>query len=192
MHPSLSHTAALERVEQLTVTVGDAVTCKSQYQGHVLGLEARPVLDRLHYLSSGIVSYARGLNDTPKIAALLLLAPALGAVGSTMLVGVVIALGGILSARKVAETMSQKITAMNHGQGFTANVITGAIVIGASRLGLPVSTTHVSCGALFGIGSVTRQGHAGMIGRILLAWITTLPVGAALGAGLYWAFRTVG
>ncbi|MEO2195182.1 MAG: inorganic phosphate transporter [bacterium] len=48
---------------------------------------------------------------------------------------------------------------MNPGQGFTANAITSVLVIGASTLGLPVSTTHVSCGAQFGIGTVTRQAH---------------------------------
>jgi len=178
--------AALERVEQLSITVDDPVTCQSRYQGAVLGIQAGALLDRLHFLSSGMVSFARGLNDTPKIAALLLLAPALGSFGSTALVGVCIALGGWLSAKKVAETMSQKITSMNHGQGFTANLFTGIIVIGASRFGLPVSTTHVSCGSLFGIGTVTKKANPKTIGTILLAWLTTLPVGAAMGAGVYW------
>lgn len=181
-------TVALERAEQLSVEVGDTVTCQSRYQGRMLGIDAASLLDRLHFLSSGIVSFARGLNDTPKIAALLLLAPAVGSFGSTALVGIAIALGGVVSAGKVAETMSQKITAMNHGQGLIANVITGVIVIGASRLGLPVSTTHVSCGSLFGIGSVTRQAHWKMIGQILAAWLITLPLGAAAGAlGYYLA-----
>ena len=49
---------------------------------------------------------------------------------------------GLLNARKVAKTMSKKITSLNHGQGFTANLVTGALVIFASRLGMPVSTTH--------------------------------------------------
>ena len=44
------------------------------------------------------------------------------------------ALGGLLNARRVAITMSQKITAMNHGQGFTANLVTGALVIRSSGL----------------------------------------------------------
>jgi PiT family inorganic phosphate transporter len=85
--------------------------------------------------------------------------------------------------------MSQKITTMNHGQGFTGNLMTGIIVMGASRFGLPVSTTHVSCGALFGIGAVTRQAHWGMIAKIFGAWLTTLPVGAALGAASFWLIR---
>lgn len=180
--PATDHAAVALKAEQLSVRIGDTVTCQNRYQGRLLGLEAGAILDRLHYLSAGIVSFARGLNDTPKIAALLLLAPALGRVACVALVGVAIALGGVLSARRVAQTMSRKVTAMNHGQGFTGNLMTGLIVIGASNLGLPVSTTHVSCGALFGIGTVTGQAHWGMIGKILLAWITTLPLGAVLGA----------
>ena len=64
-------------------------------------------------------------------------------------------------------------------------------VIGASMLGVPVSTTHVSCGALFGIGSVTRQGHWKMMGTILGAWVTTLPLGAVLGAVSFWVVNSI-
>jgi PiT family inorganic phosphate transporter len=185
------HSVALQRAEQLSVQIGDVVTCQNRYRGKMLGIDTASTLDRLHYFSAGMVSFARGLNDTPKIAALLLLAPALSGFGSTALVGAAIAAGGIISARRVAETMSQKITSMNHGQGLTANLITSAIVIGASRFGLPVSTTHVSCGSLFGIGTVTRQAHWGMIGKILGAWLVTLPMGAALGAVCYWGIRSL-
>lgn len=183
---------AVQRAQELSVQIGDVVTCQSRYQGDMLGVDATAVLDRMHYLSAGMVSFARGLNDTPKIAALLLLAPAIGGFGGTALVGVAIAVGGLVSARRVAETMSQKITSMNHGQGFTANFITSLIVIGASRLGLPVSTTHVSCGSLFGVGTVTRQAHWSMIGKILAAWLITLPAGAFLGAFFYMVIRALG
>ena len=97
-------------------------------------------------------------------------------------VGAMIATGGLVSARRVARTMSHEVTEMNPGQGFTANAITSLLVIGASALGLPVSTTHVSCGALFGIGTVTRQAHWATIRHILLAWVVTLPIAATLGA----------
>jgi PiT family inorganic phosphate transporter len=189
--PVVSHVVALQRVEQLTASFGTEVTCQKRYDGKLLGLSAARTLDWLHYLSAGTVSFARGLNDTPKIAALLLIAPQVGSFGSVGLVGLAIALGGVVSARRVAETMSQKITPMNHGQGFTANLITGLIVIGASRLGMPVSTTHVSCGALFGLGTVTGQARWGMIGKILTAWVTTLPAGAALGASAYWLISSI-
>ncbi len=190
--PEACSAVTLQRVEQLSIQVGDVVTCRNRYQGKMFEINAGPTLDRLHYVSAGMVSFARGLNDTPKIAALLVLAPAIGQFGSVALVGAAIAVGGIISSRRVAETMSQKITAMNHGQGFTANFITSLIVIGASRLGLPVSTTHVNCGSLFGIGSVTRQANWSMIGRILGAWLVTLPLGAALGALFYWLVSGLG
>ncbi len=176
---------ALEKAEKLTATIGKQATCRSQYTGSVLGLNAASTLDRAHYLSSGMVSFARGLNDTPKIAAMLSLAPVFGVSTSLILVGIVIALGGWISARRVAETMSNKITTMNHGQGFTANVVTGLIVIGASRFGLPVSTTHVSCGSLFGLGAVTGEAKRATIVTILLSWIATLPLAATLGALIY-------
>jgi PiT family inorganic phosphate transporter len=183
--PASDPAVAIQRAEQLTVSVGESVTCRNQYHGRVLGVQAGPLVDRLHLVSAGLVSFSRGLNDTPKIAALFLLAPQLGGFTSTALVGVFMAAGGVLSARKVAETMSQKITPMNHGQGFSANLITGLIVIAASGHGLPVSTTHVSCGSLFGIGAITGQGRLRMIATILTAWVTTLPVAAILGAVSY-------
>jgi PiT family inorganic phosphate transporter len=165
--------------------IGDTVTWQDRYQGRVVGVEVGTALDWLHYVSAGVVSFTRDLNDAPKIAALLLLAPQLGGVVSTAIVGVAIGLGGAISARRVAETMGRRIKAMNHGEGFTANLLTAMIVSGASRLGLPVSTTHVSCGSLFGIGTVTRQTRSGTIATILVAWATTLPVGAILGAMSY-------
>lgn len=99
------------------------------------------------------------------------------------------AAGGYWSGRKVAETMSRKITEMNPGQGFAGNLTTGILVVFASKWGLPVSTTHVSCGALFGIGSVTGQANWKTILTILTAWVTTLPVAASLGVLCFAAFR---
>ncbi len=99
------------------------------------------------------------------------------------------AAGGLIGARRVAETMSHRVTEMNPGQGFAANFVTAGLVIGASGLGLPVSTTHVSCGTLFGIGAVTRQAHWKTIATILLAWVTTLPLAGALGAAFFLASR---
>jgi len=157
----------------------------------MLGLEAGPILDGLHYLSGGAVGFARGLNDTPKIVALLLAGEALNPTLGLALVAVAMALGGVLNARRVAETMSRKITPMNPGQGFTANLVTSLLVAGASRLGLPVSTTHVAVGSLFGIGLVNGTARAKMVLAILLAWMTTLPIGAALSAGTYLVVRTI-
>ena len=179
---------AADRVSELTVSTGETVSCESRYSGKMVGLDAGSTLDSAHYLSSGIVSFARGLNDTPKIAALLLLVPAFTAITDLATVGVAIAIGALICARRVAETMSKKITAMNHGQGFTCNVITGLIVIGFSRFGLPVSTTHVSCGSLFGLGAITGRANKQMIGTILLAWVSTLPIAGCMAAISYMIF----
>jgi PiT family inorganic phosphate transporter len=174
------------------VAVGEAGACVERYQGRLAGLDACRVVDGLHYVSGGAVGFARGLNDTPKIVAVMLAADALPAAWGLALVAVVMAVGGALNARRVAETMSRKITRMNPGQGFTANLVTSLLVAGASRLGLPVSTTHVSVGALFGIGVVNRTARARTVLTILLAWVTTLPVGAALAAGVYLLLRALG
>jgi PiT family inorganic phosphate transporter len=165
-----------------TLTVGTEASCQERYTGTLFGLSARNSLDALHFLSAGMVSFARGLNDTPKIGAMLLVGGTLSPLAALIGVALVMAMGGLLNARRVAETMSHRVTAMNPGQEFTANLVTSTIVILASKLGLPVSTTHVSCGALFGIGTVTRQAHWNIIVGILLAWITTLPLAAAFGA----------
>jgi len=171
------------------IQVGQASQCFERYQGRMLGLEAGPLLDRLHYLSAGAVGFVRGLNDTPKIVALLLAAEAIQPNIGLALVAILMALGGILNAPKVAETMSRKITRMNPGQGFTANLVTAVLVAAASRLALPVSTTHVSVGSLFGIGVVNRTARVRMILTILLAWVTTLPMAAVLSALVFVAIR---
>lgn len=142
-------------------------------------------LDALHFLSAGAVSFARGLNDTPKIAALLLVVAAFKASVGIALVAVAMAVGGLLGARRVAETMAHKITGMNPGQGFAANVSTALLVTSASYHGLPVSTTHVSVGALLGIGITTRQVKWHTVIPVLTAWIVTLPCAALLGGTAY-------
>ncbi|MFQ5664851.1 MAG: anion permease [Candidatus Binatia bacterium] len=177
---TLGGTATAARVT--TLTLDTTPKCIERYQGAVVGVDATTLLNGLHYASAAAVSFARGVNDTPKIVALLLAAHLVAPRHAFVLVGIAIALGGLLGARRVAETMSHKITPMNPGQAFTGNLVTALLVLFASRLGLPVSTTHVACGALGGIGAVNRQAHWSTIGQILLAWVTTLPLAAALAA----------
>jgi PiT family inorganic phosphate transporter len=142
-------------------------------------------LDTLHFLSAGAVCFARGLNDTPKMAALLTGVAGLSVQSSMGIILVLMALGGLVSAGQVAETLAHKITDMNPGQGFAANLATSVLTTTASFHGLPVSTTHVSVGALLGIGISTRQAKWKTVLPVLLAWVATLPSAALLSALLY-------
>jgi len=193
-HPiGTSPSAAIAELQQTmpSLSVGPAATCREKYSGSVVGVDAGKAVDYLHFLSAGVVSFARGLNDTPKIAALLLAGAILPPTVIFVAVALVMAIGGWLNAKKVAETMSNGVTVMNPGQGFVANLVTGFIVIFASKFGVPVSTTHVSCGAIFGIGVVTKQANVRTIASILLAWVTTLPIAAAFSALAYMILREV-
>jgi PiT family inorganic phosphate transporter len=143
------------------------------------------LLDALHFLSTGAASFARGLNDTPKMAALMLAVPELGVDWAFLIVALAIAAGGLVDKTLVAETLAKKITGMNPGQGFAASVVTASLVTTASLHSLPVSTTHVSVGALFGMGVATRKVHWRKVGEILLAWVITVPCGAVLAATSY-------
>ncbi|MBI3021055.1 MAG: inorganic phosphate transporter [Candidatus Omnitrophica bacterium] len=182
---------AVLRSTGMTLSVGQLQACTERYAGRIIGIDAQRILDRLHFLSAGAVSFARGLNDTPKIVALLIAARAFRVPLSSGLIaiGLAMAVGGLLNARRVATTMSERITPMNHGQGFTANLVTAALVTVASQWGLPVSTTHVSCGSLFGLGAVTGRGRWTTIRSIVLSWVVTLPVAACFAAVICFFLR---
>jgi PiT family inorganic phosphate transporter len=169
----------------VSITIDEQKNCRERYAGSFLGVSAQQLMDAGHFLSAGTVSFARGLNDTPKIVALLLLWKALDIRWGFAAVALTMAIGGLLNARKVAEIMSKKITAMNHGQGFTANLTTALLVVAASVYGLPVSTTHVSVGSLFGIGLTTGKANPAVVGKIALSWLITLPCAALLAAAVY-------
>ncbi len=183
--PQPASVLAVQRADALGVALDGEAQCSERYAGAYLGVNCQRAMDAAHFLSAGVVSFARGLNDTPKMAALLLVVQVFDIRWGLVLVAVAIALGGVLNARRVAETMSHKITAMNHGQGFSANLATGILVILASKFGLPVSTTHVSVGALFGIGVTTRQADYRVVSGILLSWLLTLPCAAVLSGVAY-------
>ncbi|HEO66332.1 MAG TPA: inorganic phosphate transporter [Spirochaetes bacterium] len=82
-------------------------------------------------------------NDTPKILALLLAVSLFQIDDGLISLGIAMPIGRLINRHKVAERMSHDVCNMNHGQGFTANLVTGILVIFASRIGVPVSTTHV-------------------------------------------------
>lgn len=144
-------------------------------------------MDRLHILSAMAICFARGVNDTPKLAALLLAAHILQPTTSIVMISLAMAAGGMLFAKRVARTMSQRITKMNHIQGLTANLITASLVLVASKFGLPVSTTHVSVGSIAGIGAGAKTLNWNILHNVLLSWVVTLP----LAAGIAWLLSSV-
>ena len=173
----------------LGVIVAHRSECAGPREARILGVEIGRALDWGHIASASTVGFARGLNDTPKLLGLLvgidLLSPQLGvaSVASAM------ALGGLVAARRVAETLAKKITPMSAAQGFSANAATALLVASASHLSLPVSTTHVSTGGIFGIGASGRGLRKRMATEVVLAWVATLPTAIVFGVVAMWALQ---
>ncbi|GAB4299930.1 MAG: inorganic phosphate transporter [Ignavibacteriaceae bacterium] len=174
-----------------TITIKSENDCIKIYNGRFAGVSVQKLLDYSHFISAGAVGFARGLNDTPKIVGLLLLFNGFGINYGIFAASVAIAAGGLFQAKKVAKTMSFNITKMNHGQGFTANLVTSLLVFTASIFGLPVSTTHVSVGSISGIGTITGQADKREISKIILAWLFTLPVAAIFSVISYLMFGVI-
>lgn len=134
----------------------------------------------LHIGSAVTICFARALNDTPKLAALLIASKLLGSSNSIALVGLLMGVGGLMFAKKVAHTMSQRINRMNDSQGLTANLITATLVLLASKFGLPVSTTHVSVGSIAGVGISAGSVNWPALRGVLMSWVATLPLALAI------------
>ncbi len=150
-------------------------------------------LDRAHWLSSGVASFARGLNDTPKIVAVggFALVPAGMTAGRiTVLVAVAMAAGSLAGGMRVARRLGEGVLRMSHRDGAAASLTTAILVgLGASR-GLPMSTTHVATGAIAG----TAGRHVGRLDttaldEFLLAWTVTPLASGLLCAGVFATLR---
>jgi inorganic phosphate transporter, PiT family len=142
--------------------------------------------DGVHWLSGAAISFARGLNDTPKIVAMLLVAAAASIKLDYLFVALVIAIGGTLGAVRIAHTLSKRITPMLAREAVAPNLVAAALVTLASPFALPVSTTHVTSGGIFGIGLFRRhEADWSTVRDILLAWVATLPLGAVLASLIY-------
>jgi PiT family inorganic phosphate transporter len=94
-------------------------------------------------------------------------------------------LGSLLAGRRVTETLAGKVTRISPDDGLAANLVTSALVGLASLVAAPVSTTHVSTGAIVGIGLHRHQVKWKLVRELLLAWLVTFPAGAVLAAGVY-------
>jgi len=150
------------------------------------------VIDSLHWLSAGASSFFRGLNDTPKILALgVTAAMTLGItrLPQYALVALAMGIGSIVAGFRVTRTLAEKVTRIAPSNGFAANLVTSLLVGAASRFALPVSTTHVSSGAIIGVGLSHRDVRWKIVGEMLLAWLVTLPVSGLIAAGAYSLMR---
>ncbi len=92
------------------------------------------------------------------------------------------AAGGLVGSRRVARTMSFDITRLSEASSLTASGVASGLVTCATVWALPVSTTHVACGSLFGIGAASREARWRTIRDILGSWLGTLPCAAVAGA----------
>jgi len=164
-----------------------------------------------------VMGFAHGANDTSNVAApLTIILDSLSAGGDNalrgrlvlLLGGLGIALGVLLFGRRLVHMVGSRITRLNASRALCVSLATAATVLGASLLGLPVSTTHVAVGGVFGIGFYREwrdrrlaAGHAPLpaeerrrrhlvrrsyMRMILGAWLITVPVAATLAAALVW------
>ncbi len=174
---------------QVNITTGSLQQCAVHRPQ-----SARVTMNHLHWLTSGATSFARGLNDAPKIVALALGAAALAGSGELLhppafgLITLAMVAGSIIGGLRVTQLLAERVTPMDHREGFFANLVTSLLVGTGAVLGLPMSTTHVACGAIIGIG-VANGGTAvrrDTVRDMLLAWVVTLPAAALLGISAYW------
>jgi PiT family inorganic phosphate transporter len=168
---------ALSRAGAVSAVVAHAETCDRVVQPH-LRLSVSAILDRVHITSAISVCFARSVNDTPKLAALLIGAQGLGGAGPAALTAVAMVAGGLLFSRRVAETMSLRLNRLDPSQGLMANLVTSALVLSASAFALPVSTTHVAVGAITGAGARAGTLDWSAVRHVLLSWVATLPAAA--------------
>jgi PiT family inorganic phosphate transporter len=105
-----------------------------------------------------------------------------------------IALGTYAGGWRIIKTMGSRIIKMDPAQGFAAQGSGAAVILAASHVGFPLSTTHTISGGVMGAGAAKRLSAVrwGVAGNIVVAWILTLPTSAAIGAGVYGMTRVFG
>jgi PiT family inorganic phosphate transporter len=166
--------------------------------GRVEGLFRRGQL-----LSAAAYSLGHGTNDAQKtmgIVAMLLFTS--GYLGPTFYVPfwvvlsahAAIALGTLAGGWRIVRTMGMRITKLRPIGGFAAEVASAITLFGTAAAGIPVSTTHTITGAIVGMGSIHRFSAVrwGVAGRIVWAWIFTIPAAATVAALAWFALRAAG
>jgi PiT family inorganic phosphate transporter len=145
-------------------------------------------------ISASLVSLAHGTNDAQKTMGVITLTFVLAGIqpqGSNPYLwviaacGLAIALGTYLGGWRIIKTLGTGITSLDSPQGFAAETSAAAAILASSHLGYALSTTQVCSGAVMGAG-LGRPGakvNWSTAGRILVAWVVTLPAAALFGAG---------
>jgi PiT family inorganic phosphate transporter len=147
-------------------------------------------------ISGGLFSLSHGTNDAQKTMGIIFLA--LVANGNlspddsvptwvVVSAATAIALGTYVGGWRIIRTMGSRIMKMDPAQGFAAQSSGAAVILSASHVGFPLSTTHVISGAIMGAGAAKRLSAVrwGVAGNIVVAWVLTLPAAAAVGALTY-------
>ncbi len=146
--------------------------------------------------SSALFSLSHGTNDAQKTMGIIFLAlVANGNLGPdadiptwvVVAAATAIALGTYFGGWRIVRTMGTRIIKMDPPQGFAAQGAGAAVILSASHVGFPLSTTHVISGAIMGAGAAKRVSAVrwGVAGNIVVAWVLTLPASAAVGALTY-------
>ena len=157
---------------------------------------------RLGQLASGtFVAFTHGANDAQKTMGIIALALFTNGNISHFYVpnwvkltaGLAIAAGTYVGGWRIMRTLGQRVFAMEPASGFSAQATAGATIYLATRLGYPLSTTHVISGGVMGSGATKRFSAVrwGVAGSILFAWVLTIPAAAAVAATLYWPVQAI-
>ncbi|MEB3222965.1 MAG: inorganic phosphate transporter [Candidatus Sericytochromatia bacterium] len=181
-----------------TLMVALYVACRRWAPGAV-----RQTFRPLQVLAAAFISFTHGMNDAQKSMGVILLALiGAGTLGQGAEVplwvklscAVAMACGTAVGGWKIIKTMGTKIVKLQPINGFAADVTSASVILGASTLGLPVSTTHVAASSILGVGSTRRLSAVrwGVAGNMVLAWIFTIPITFALSAGLFGASQALG
>jgi PiT family inorganic phosphate transporter len=101
---------------------------------------------------------------------------------------VTIAAGTYAGGWRIMRTLGQRVFKMEPESGFAAQITAGVTIYTATRLGYPLSTTHVISGSVMGAGATRRLSAVrwGVAGNIVSAWLLTIPAAGAFAAACYW------
>jgi PiT family inorganic phosphate transporter len=154
--------------------------------------------------SSGLLALSHGTNDAQKTMGLITLAlVAHGDIAAksfnvptwvVVSAATAIALGTFSGGWRIIRTMGTRIIKMDPAQGFAAQSAGAAVILAASSVGYPLSTTHVISGGITGAGAAKRFSAVrwGVAGNIVVAWVLTLPAAAIFGSAVYGFSRLFG